>query len=215
MRKIKNFVWKILNYTSIGPVVELYLSGELKNNGWFQSFRTKKSVDAAGNPIPWYTYSANDFLTEHLESSMLVFEYGSGGSTKWLAPKIKHITAVEDHKEWKEFVEKEMPQNVSLIYQPIDDQNSYAKAIQKLSQKFDVVIVDGKERNECVKHCLSNLSDTGIIILDDSFREEYQASFKFLETKGFKKLNFWGMKSVVSLKSCTTVFYRSANVFNI
>ncbi len=215
IRKIKDFVWTCLNYTAIGPLLQLYMVGEINENGWMKSFVTKKSIDKNNNPIPWYTYPAVDFLNEKLNKTISIFEYGCGGSTKWLADKVSTIVAVEDHKEWKEFVEKEMPENVKIIFQPIDNQYTYSKSIQTTQTKFDLIIVDGKERNSCVENCLSNLNETGIIILDDSFREDYLTSFDYLQRKGFKKLNFWGMTPIVATKSCTTFFYRENNVFGI
>jgi precorrin-6B methylase 2 len=212
---IKNNIWKGLNLLSIGPLIQLWMVGEVKENGWMNTFITKKSVDRNNNPIPWFTYPMVDFLKEKLTKNMTVFEYGCGGSTKWFAKRVAHITAVEDLKEWKEFIEKDMTDNMKLIYQPLDDHNSYSLTIKKTATKFDIIIVDGKERNKCVENCLENLSDSGIIILDDSFRNDYTNSIHLLETKGFRKINFWGMVPVVATKSCTTIFYRDGNVFNI
>ncbi len=215
LRKIKNLVWNTLNLTTIGPLLQLYMVGEIKTNGWMKSFVTKKAVDINNQPIPWWTYPMVDFLRERLNTSIIIFEYGCGGSTKWLANKVGHITAVEDHKEWKEFVEKDILKNTTLIYQPIDEIESYSKAIQVNDKKYNFIIVDGKERNLCVTHCLSNLSENGVILLDDSFRTEYTVSIELLKQKGFKKLDFWGMVPVVPTKSCTSIFYRTDNILGL
>ncbi|MDZ7897009.1 MAG: FkbM family methyltransferase [Arcicella sp.] len=215
IRKIKNMVWNGLNFTAIGPLLQLYMVGEIKTNGWMKSFATKKAVDRNNNPIPWWTYPMVDFLKERLNASIIIFEYGCGGSTKWLANKVGHITSLEDHKEWMEFVKSDMPNNTTLIYQPIDELESYSKAIQRDNTKYNFIIVDGKERNQCVTHCLGNLSEDGIILLDDSFRTEYTVSIELLKQKGFKKLDFWGMVPVVPAKSCTSIFYRKDNILGL
>ncbi len=44
---------------------QLY-SGYLLDNGWFQSYKNKTSVDKNGNPIPWVTYPFIDFISERL-----------------------------------------------------------------------------------------------------------------------------------------------------
>jgi hypothetical protein len=214
-REIKNKVWQILNFTPIGPLLQLYMVGEIKENGWMRSFIAKKAIDKNGNPIPWYTYPAVDFLNEVLNKKISVFEYGCGGSTKWLADRVGSITAVEDNQTWKEFAEKSMPENAKIILQPIDNEYSYSKSIKTSHTKYDLIIIDGKERNEAVANCLDNLSAAGILVLDDSFREAYKVSFDLLEKKGFKKLNFWGMTPIIATKSCTTFFYREGNIFNI
>ncbi|MCP9754325.1 FkbM family methyltransferase [Lacihabitans sp. CCS-44] len=215
MRQLKNLIWKILNFTAIGPLLQLYLVGEIKSNGWLRSFKTKKSEDSAGNPIPWYTYPFVDFLKEKLNRNLTVFEYGCGGSTKWLAERVKNIVAVEDHEGWYQEVSKNIPNNIKLIFQTIEERNDYAKSIQSEIGNFDLIIVDGKIRNLCIKYCTSKLSERGVVVLDDSFREDYKTSFEFMKTNGFKHLNFWGMTPVISTKSCTTLFYKTDNIFNI
>lgn len=215
LKSFKNSVWKVLNFTPIGPLLQLYMVGELKENGWMKSFVTKKSVDKNGENIPWFTYPMVEFLKEKLTKNQTVFEYGCGGSTKWFAERVAYITAVEHDKYWKEFIEKNILQNMKLIYQPLDNEASYSKSIQQTVSKFDIIIVDGKERELCVKNCINNLSENGIILLDDSFRNDYKESIRFLLDMGFKSLNFWGMVPVVAHKSCTTIFYRESNVFNI
>lgn len=215
IRKIKNAVWQILNFTPIGPLLQLYLVGEIKNNGWLKSFVKKKAVDKNGDYIPWFTYPSVDFLKEKLKNNLTVFEYGCGGSTKWFAERVNQITAVEDHKDWMEFVKKDKLDNMHLIFQSVDEKLSYSKSIKTTNQLFDIIIVDGKERVNCIEQCIANLSESGIIILDDSFREEYKEGINFLVENGFKYLNFWGMVPVVANKSCTSIFYRDNNVFDI
>src|SRR5206468_5320386 len=53
---------------------------------------------------PWFSYAAIDFLESFLEPQMIAFEYGSGGSTIFLAHRIKFLYSVEDNSEWFERV---------------------------------------------------------------------------------------------------------------
>ena len=62
IRVLKNKVWDVLNAVGIGAVLRLVLTGALKDYGWFRSYNTRQSVDAYGNPLPWYTYSFIFFL---------------------------------------------------------------------------------------------------------------------------------------------------------
>jgi hypothetical protein len=215
MRQIKNLVWEFLNLSPVGPLLQLYLVGEIKSNGWLRSFKTKKSEDNAGNPIPWYTYPFVDFLKEKLKKDMSVFEYGCGGSTRWLSERVKNIVAVEDHEDWYQEVSKDVSNNIKIVFQIIENQNLYAQSIQKETEDFDIIIVDGKIRNLCVQNSISKLTENGVLILDDSFREDYKTSFEFMKNNGFKYLNFWGMTPVISTKSCTTVFYKKNNIFDL
>ena len=42
-------------------------------------------IDKNSNPLPWVTYGFIDFISERLNKSIDVFEYGSGNSTLWYA----------------------------------------------------------------------------------------------------------------------------------
>jgi predicted O-methyltransferase YrrM len=215
IRKLKNLLWRLFNLSPIGPLLQLYLEGDIRHNGWMRSFQTKRSENAAGQPIPWYTYPAIDFLHEKLNNSHRIFEYGCGGSTRWLAQRCGHITAVEDHPQWYQYASQNMPANVTIHLQTLDNQHSYENTPNNSKQKYDIIIVDGKQRNSCIAHSISALAEGGVLILDDSFRSQYQPSFDLLQQQGYRKLNFWGMTAIVATKSCTTIFYKPNNCLDI
>ena len=80
---------------------------------------------------------------------------------------------------------------------------------------MDIIIVDGIHRNECLIEAVSKLSQSGIIILDDSERPEYKIGIDFILKNGFKSLDFWGIAPTILFKKCTTVFYRNINCLKI
>ena len=49
--------------------------------------------------IPWFSYSAIDFLEEFLNNSMTVCEYGSGGSTLFFAQRTATVFSIEDNAQ--------------------------------------------------------------------------------------------------------------------
>jgi len=50
--------------------------------------------------IPWITFSATKFLEHTLTKEMVVYEFGSGGSTLFLAKRVKQVYSVEHDKTW-------------------------------------------------------------------------------------------------------------------
>ncbi|MEO5647024.1 MAG: hypothetical protein ABIQ56_01610, partial [Chitinophagaceae bacterium] len=65
---------------------KLTLKGELirhilKDYGWSKALETGKCIDKNGNPIPWFSYPAIDFLSQLNIFDKEVFEYGCGFST--------------------------------------------------------------------------------------------------------------------------------------
>ncbi len=214
MRAAKNLVWKALNRMGLGGGVQLTLESGLLDNGWFRSFYTKESVDEKGNPLPWYTYAFIKFITDRIQPEFEVFEFGCGNSTLWYAHRVKSIIAVEHDRQWFEIMEKKLPANATLIFQELEA-GQYANAVLQQDKKFDLVIVDGRKRNDCVKTAVRAVTANGVIILDNSERENYRPSLLLLEQEGFKRLDFWGMAPIAPNNTCTSVFYKSENCLNL
>jgi len=49
---------------------------------------------------PWYVREAIDLLDKLLTKDMIGFEWGGGGSTIWIAQRIKRLVTVENVKKW-------------------------------------------------------------------------------------------------------------------
>ena len=50
--------------------------------------------------LPWITFSAIKYLKNTLTKDMVVYEFGSGGSTLFLAKRVKQVYSVEHDKTW-------------------------------------------------------------------------------------------------------------------
>lgn len=213
MKTIKQTVWRLLNAIGLGGSVQLFLKSALTQYGWYRSFHTKRSVDAKGNPLPWYTYPFIAFLEPRLTNQMEVFEYGSGNSTRWYAKRVGHITAVEHDKAWVQIVAPSLPDNTLLLTRELDQ--TYVQAPSATENQFHLVVVDGRMRVECVLYAVDYLTPDGVLILDNSEREIYQEARNYMREKGFRVLDFYGMTPIISDESCTSVFYRSENCLGI
>lgn len=188
----------------------------LVETGYVKSIRDFKPVNKKGDPIPWMNYSFIDFLEPRLNREMNVFEYGSGYSTLYLSGKVRSVTSVEFDESWFKKM-NEILQNTEhceLIFRP--DRTRYAKAVTEYeNQQFDIIIVDGRDRKECIKHILPYLSEVGVVLLDDSWQSKFDEVFEFFHEKGFKELSFTGLKPGGMIVEKTTIFYRPDNVLNI
>jgi hypothetical protein len=196
LQKIKNSVWGLLNSMGLGGSVQLYLSGALKQYGWFRSFHSKQSVDIHGNPLPWYTYSFILFLKPRLKPGFVVFEYGSGNSTRWYAERVSHINAVEHDSEWIK-----LPSNATVIERPLGQ--TYVESVSGTGQLYNIIVVDGRNRVRCASFAVDFLTQDGVLILDNSEREWYQKAKDLLAGKGFRRLDFIGMAPIVGIETCT------------
>ena len=197
----------------MGGALQLHLASGLRDDGWFRSFQTKRSVDAQGQPIPWYSYPFLYFIAPRIKAHFEVFEYGSGNSTRWYAQRVQHIAAVEHDTDWIKIVAPQLPQNARLIEKPLGA--PYVQAVALAGKKYHLVVVDGRQRVDCARYAINYLTPDGVLILDNSEREIYQPAREYLQQQGFRCLDFRGMTPIVSINSCTSVFYRDGNCLDI
>jgi tRNA A58 N-methylase Trm61 len=144
---------------------------------------------------------------------MDVFEFGSGNSSLYFAGKASTVHSVEHDKDWFSTIKEQLPPNAKITFS--ESMEEYESVIVKESKKFNIVIVDGIRRNECLKVALECLTADGVIILDDSNRSEYEQGREVVQAEGFKQLDFWGVgPGSIEFKS-TTIYYRAGNCLNI
>lgn len=187
----------------------------LRVTGWIDSMRTRQCRRADGSAVPWMNYAMLAFLDERLSKDFTVFEYGSGFSTDYFARNCRSVVSVEYNKEWYERVRSSASENARLIFVPSDTDGAYCRSIAKSGDEFDVVVVDGDDRVNCLMQAINALSKRGIILLDVSARPEYYPGFAFMAANGFRRLTFWGLKPTDSCFHATTVFYRDGNCLHI
>jgi len=139
--------------------------------------------------LPWWSWKAIKSLEKHLTKEHKVFEWGTGGSTLYLAKHAKSVTSVEQHPEWlkklKDALNSRGIENVDLLEKDLDASSqdnflscSYAEA---LNSKQDVIVIDGEDhfgphsewsaRELCFQLAEKWIQTPGgIIVVDDSWR---------------------------------------------
>ena len=134
--------------------------------------------------LPWWSFGAVDAVEEFIRPEMESFEFGSGGSTIFLARKGKSVVCVEDSELWTDRVRKEAEkqglQNIEVLSRSFDfrkaerfTDSSYLQALT--DKRFDVIVVDGQEesvrvRPECFWRAEAYIKPGGLIVVDDSWR---------------------------------------------
>lgn len=187
----------------------------LRETGWIGSHLSRSSIDAAGHPIPWYRYAATDFLDERIARTHRVFEFGTGNSTLWWASKAKAVTAVEHEPEWAARMREVVPQGVEVIERPLGPDGAYSRAATDSGTRYEIIVIDGRERLKCASECLPALTDDGVIVWDDSHRRRYRPGLELLRAHGFRRLRFTGLGPIAANDGETSVLYRATNCFKI
>jgi len=119
--------------------------------------------------LPWISYTAIKEIRKHLNMNSIVLEFGSGMSTLWFSKYVKQIYSVEDNKAWFDKLSKiiniKKIRNVTYRYLTEID---YFTFMSDQEIKFDLILVDGSFRDQCIKHAINNLKEGGILYLDNS-----------------------------------------------
>ncbi|HEY1009815.1 MAG TPA: FkbM family methyltransferase [Daejeonella sp.] len=209
------------SYTSLFDAAKLKallsfgVKGYLTEIGWFKAFNTHSPVGSDGDPIPWVTYSFIDFIAERIKKEHTVFEFGSGNSTLYYAKRAKKVVSVEHDKDWFNKISSGKPANSDMVFCELQTNGDYSKMPASMGQKFDIIIVDGRDRVNCCYHSIPALGETGVVVLDDSERAKYNDARVFFQKEGFKELSFSGISPGLFYRKSTSVFYKSANCLGI
>jgi predicted O-methyltransferase YrrM len=135
-------------------------------------------IPALAGAKPTFVMAAIGQLQEELvQPGWRAFEWGVGGSTLWLSQWCAGVVSVEHDREWVTKISDELAeydiQNVTLCHVPLGD--DYEAWINDY-EPFDLIFVDGRRRAACTGHAVSRLRPGGVLVLDDSQREQYQAA---------------------------------------
>jgi hypothetical protein len=202
---------KVLTRSTTYHALELSL-GWLRSSGWLRSMVDGKPVDAAGNPLPWITYPAIDFLRGQALESLRVFEWGSGSSTEWWARQVQAVVACEHDPAWCSQVRGSLPANAMVVLR--DRGDAYTGEVLQHGP-FDIIVIDGRDRVACSRVAPDALTAAGIIIWDNADRERYQEGLDRLAAQGFRRVDFHGLVPALQRPSVTSLLYRSDNIFGL
>lgn len=215
IKKLKKFFFLLFKPKVLKILLSTYYHGYLKEVGWFNSFELGMPVDANNNPLPWCSYPYINFIESRLSDYMEIFEFGSGNSTLYYAKRVKRVVTEEHDLIWYEKMKSIIPDNVELFCKKLDYGGEYSTFIQSLGKKFHMIIIDGRDRVNCIKNSIECLVEDGVIVLDDSERQEYKEGVDFLIIHGFKRIDLEGISPGFFYKKCTTIFYREKNCLGI
>lgn len=198
-------------------ISKIFSNQYLHNSGWFRSYTEQAVVDGEGRPLPWMNYPVIELLRERVAKGVDIFEYGCGFGTLWWAERAHKVVAVEHDKAWFERMSPQFPDNVRAIFCELVRGGDYCKTVSRLKfQKFNIIIIDGRDRVNCALHCADSLKDDGVVIFDDTDREEYTSGREHLKGLGFKELRIMGLKPMVlSVGAATSIFYREGNCLGL
>jgi len=181
--------------------------------GHLRSGFLRRPIGPKGELVPWYSYSAIDYLNSFDLEGLSVLEYGGGNSSFWWAARCKQLTTVESEKDWHEVLLALGKDKPNLDFQLHTTKNSYLRALNSL--RPNVVVIDGLYRSDCATQILnlnsSELEELQLVIFDNS--NWFPAAISRL-TNGleeFQRVDFSGLGPIVSFPTTTSLFLRIRN----
>jgi hypothetical protein len=175
--------------------------------GHLNSVSKKRSIDADGEPIPWYTYPAIEYLKQLDFSDKSVFEYGAGNSTIFWSRIAQRVVSVEHDEGWHQRVSRQVTAAATVIFEP--DLDAFVSTITRVPDGFDVIVVDGPARGltrlKCCKIARDRLNEGGLIILDNS--EWLPESTAFLRSTGLLQVDMTGFAPLNANTGTTSFFF--------
>lgn len=169
-----------------------------RNLLWLRTlFSIYDSKDLAQLDLPWWTFAAIEFVEgriAQLGGQLRVFEYGSGASTVWLARRCKEVFTVEHDLDFAKTMAALFAKHVNLLMMEVPPEalshgntsrslrngyenysfDSYVSSIDLVTGQFDIIIIDGRARVSCLAKAKGRLAAGGIIVFDNSNRQEYR-----------------------------------------
>ena len=180
-----------------------------KDFGLERSIDEKLCQDKDGNPIPWYTYPAIEYISQFDYANRKVFEFGCGYSSPFWAERAQKVVSVEDNPIWFKRWKQEFKQpNLDIRWR--EEGEIYEDAILEDEELYDVIVVDGKRRAECAAAAVQKMAPNGMIILDDSDRintsQEYVKAVENLRKADLIQVDFYGFCPMNCYTKTTSVF---------
>jgi len=120
-------------------------------------------VDESTNTVfPWFTHPMLEVMKTWNLREKRVLEFGGGRSTAWWRSKAKWVTTIEANHEWAYSIASECNRrnlhNGRVYHVGINEGDSQHKKLYTEAGKdlgpYDIVVVDGILRLECIEYAL-------------------------------------------------------------
>lgn len=86
---------------------------------------------------------------------------------------MKAVTSIEHDKVWYNKCLHEIhSENTRLLHVSLNLNGAYTKAATITGEKYNILLVNGRKRVQCIFDNYENFTDDGVIILDDLERED-------------------------------------------
>lgn len=199
---------------------------------WMASHRSNYCLTTSR---PWLPFDLIAYLDALNLSGKRVFEYGSGGSTRYWLRRGMYCVSIEHDRTWYHqvsaythteeqldyrFIQPEVAQ--TELFDPADPHlylsadplfrgysfKNYVTQIETFPDDyFDLILIDGRARPACLMHSVNKVALGGQILLDNADRDYYLAQTEPL-LQHFARHTFYGATPAAADFTTTAIFTR-------
>lgn len=172
--------------------------------GLLQSTKAMLPINSLGQPLPWFTFPAIEYLNQLDLATSSIFEYGCGNGSLYWAERAELVWSTESDADWMKKITAVAPSNLNIIF--AEDRTTYANSIRLAGKKFDIIVVDGDFRLSCAQEAVSYLNPGGMIILDNA--DWFPETASFLRASDLIQVDMFGLGPGLWYSWATSFFLR-------
>jgi len=171
------------------------------------------------NEEPWMTRESINYIYNYINCSnntdtLKLLEYGCGSSTAYFLSLGLKVSSIEHNKIWLDDLKSKLDDTYLNNWYPYlisnqsegnyegSDGEFYDDYVNKINDlnNFDIIIIDGRCRSQCIINSINKLNKGGLFIVDNAERKKYNNAIKNYIPTDWKK-------NIFSTKVDTTIVW--------
>lgn len=127
---------------------------------------------------PWFHPAAVAYLASLIGPNTTVLEHGGGGSTIWLAARVKQVYCIESNLAWYNWISTQVSENVTMVY------GMAGLDLLQYTGRVDVLLIDGQSETRPTWARLARefVNPGGVVVFDNSDKPAYNEACALLES---------------------------------
>jgi predicted O-methyltransferase YrrM len=122
--------------------------------------------------VPMISYRARRQIEHILSRDSRMVEFGSGNSTRWFASRVSFLLSVEDLPDWYEHVTRQLKERrIANVKHVLRSAETYADLSDVEDGSLHFALVDGTDREGCVRAVVPKLKSGGWLYLDNTDKD--------------------------------------------
>ena len=179
---------------------------------WIRSMLWRRRPLSFGKP--WLTFDAMRAIQDRLPRGARIYEFGAGNSTVYWSRHATSVASVESDPQWLQLLATKLAglglRNVKMI--AAADNSAYVDSIHEWPDEyFDLIVVDGDFRRDCVLASIQHLKHGGMLVVDNTDWHWFRAKPLAGIPAAWEKLVYPGYAPMIGHKSETTLFVRTGS----